>query len=490
MRLLSSILFLSFVQLAFAQARFYKLYSGNGFDKGEDVLALPDSTYLVAGSSGSWDANAQGFLMKIDSVGTYLWSQAYGAQESEEVKRVFLRPGLGYYLAGISNSWSAGAFDPMLIYTDLTGAQNWIKTYPMDGWQRIHDGVQTLDTGFVLVGEHQASIGAEADILLLRLDKNGDTLWTQNFGTTGSDRANSIIRISDTTYAVGGEWYVADSSAIKGFVFLLHDNGQILWFDTLGLASGEHVIQDLTQTPFGIQFAGYRTVATNNHDKFSGMLGLNGQILAQNAPLDGAFLSDDITQQIAYIQSQDAVATAIQVQNQGTYPESYDVNIGYTDALFGYWLGLPSTMILNQGYDYCGNIRPTLDGGFIAVGMNSVIGDAQNQLNGGSNVFVLKVNANGSAYVQTDTVFTTQQLVGLTPIFSGSQVQVFPNPATAQLNFYWESGLQKQVVIYNQFGSVVLDTLVYSKQSIDLNEWTPGLYLLKIDGEVYRLLKQ
>jgi hypothetical protein len=220
------------------------------------------------------------------------------------------------------------------------------------------------------------------------------------------------------------------------------------------------------------------------------MLGLNGQILAQNSPQDGAFLSDDITQQIAYIQSQDAVATAIQVQNQGTYLESYDVNIGYTDALFGYWLGLPSTMILNQGYDYCGNIRPTLDGGFIAVGMNSVIGDAQNQLNGGSNIFVLKVNANGSAYVQTDTVFTTQQLVGLTPIFSGSQVQVFPNPATAQLNFYWESGLQKQVVIYNQCGSVVLDTLVYSKQSIDLNDWTPGLYLLKIDGEVYRLLKQ
>jgi hypothetical protein len=490
MRYLSILYFLTAIQFISAQVSFYKLYSGTGFDKGEDVLALPDSTYLVAGSSGSWDANAQGFLMKIDSVGTYLWSQAYGAQESEEVKRVFLRPGLGYYLAGISNSWSAGAFDPMLIYTDLTGAQNWIKTYPMDGWQRIHDGVQTLDTGFVLVGEHQASTGAEANVLLLRLDKNGDTLWTQNFGTTGPDRANSIIRISDTTYAVGGEWYVADSSAIKGFVFLLHDNGQILWFDTLGLASGEHVISDLTQTPFGIQFAGYRTLAANNHDKFSGVLGLNGQILAQNAPQDGAFLSDDMTQQITYIQSQDAVATAIQVQNQGTYPEPYDVNIGYSDALFGYWLGWPSTMILNQGYDYCGNIRPTLDGGFIAVGMNSVIGDAQNQLNGGGNVFVLKVNGNGTAYVQTDTVFSTQQLVGLTPIFEGSKVQVFPNPTTAELNFNWEGGIAKHVRIYTQWGSKVLDQFVTSQQFIDIIDWKPGFYFVEIDKRVYPLLKQ
>jgi len=250
------------------------------------------------------------------------------------------------------------------------------------------------------------------------------------------------------------------------------------------------VINDLTLTPFGIQFAGYHQFSTENHNVFSGSVALSGQILNQNAPQDGTFQSDDKCQQIAYLTQLNKCIYGIQVQNDSTFSEYYDLNFGYMDALYGFWLGLPYTMVINQGYDYIGNIRPTLDNGFIAVGMNSVIIDGQNQLNGGSNVFVLKVDGNGSAFVQTDTVFTTQQLVGLTPIFSGSQVQVFPNPATAQLNFYWESGLQKQVVIYNQCGIVVLDTLVYSKQSIDLNDWTPGLYLLKIDGEVYRLLKQ
>jgi len=50
MRFLSVLSFLLFVQMASAQSRFYKLYSGTGFDKGEDVLALPDSSYLIAGS--------------------------------------------------------------------------------------------------------------------------------------------------------------------------------------------------------------------------------------------------------------------------------------------------------------------------------------------------------------------------------------------------------------------------------------------------------
>jgi hypothetical protein len=175
MRFLTVFIFLCTVQVLSAQTRFYKLYAGTGFDKGEDVLALPDSTFVVAGSSGSWEENAQGFLMKIDQQGNYLWSQAYGAQETEEIKRVFHRPGIGYYLAGMSNSWSGGNYDPMLICTDLSGTQQWIKTYPHAGWERIHDGVMTADTGFVLVGERQVQLEGSADVLLLRLDKFGDT---------------------------------------------------------------------------------------------------------------------------------------------------------------------------------------------------------------------------------------------------------------------------------------------------------------------------
>ncbi len=477
------------VQLGSAQNRFYKLFSGTGFDKGEDVLALPDSTFMVAGSSGSWEANAQGFLMKLDQQGNYVWSQAYGAQETEEIKRVFHRPGMGYYLAGMSNSWSGGAYEPMLVYTDLNGHQQWIKTYPSAGWGRIHDGVMTADTGFVLVGERQAQLGGSSDVLLLRLNKFGDTLWTKTIGGSGDDRAHSILRIQDTLFAVGGEWTLQDSMVRKGFVCLFNEQGNVVWFDTLGVAAGDHAVLDLTQTPFGIQFAGYRKISPTNHDKFSGMIALDGSITAQNAPIDGAMISDDIIQQIAYVQQLDACAQGIQVQNQGTYPEPYDLNIGYGDALFGYWLGWPVTTILNQGYDHCGNIKPTLDGGFIAVGMNSVIVDGQNQLNGGSNIFVLKVNGDGSAYVQTDTVFTTNQLVGLTPASAPEKLLIHPNPAQTKVQLSWPSTAPKQIAVYNAIGTLVLRQELNSNQTIDLQDWPSGLYLLRIEGATYPIVK-
>ncbi len=489
MRFLSILSFLLVVQIVSAQSRFYKLYSGSGFDKGEDVLALPDSTFLVAGSSGSWEENAQGFLMKIDSVGAYVWSQAYGAQETEEIKRVFHRPGMGYYLAGMSNSWSNGNYDPMLIFTDLAGNQQWIKTYQNPAWERIHDGVQTKDTGFVLVGERQATLGAEADVLLMRLDKNGDTLWTKTLGTAGADRANSVIRVSDSLYVVGGEWYVADSSATKGFVMKINDQGVVQWFDTLGHLSGDFAVLDLTQTPFGIQFAGNHAFTPENHNVFSGSISINGQIINQNAPQDGTFISDDKCQQIAYLAQQDRSIYGIQVQNDSTFSEYFDLNFGYVDALFGYWLGLPYTMIINQGYDYIGNIRPTLDGGFIATGYNSVIVDGQNQLNGGSNVFVLKVNGDGSAYVQTDTVFATQQLVGLSPIFEGSEVLMFPNPVEAVLHFGWSGSMPKLIEIQDAMGNLLQRENMSPSQTIDLSNWPQGVYFVRINGKTYPVVK-
>ena len=490
MRFLSILSFLLFMQMTSAQSRFYKLYSGTGFDKGEDVLALPDSSYLIAGSSGSFEQNAQGFLMKIDSVGAYIWSHAYGAQETEEVKRVFYRPGMGYYLAGMSNSWSGGNYEPMLIFTDLSGNQQWIKTYQNPAWDRIHDGVQTIDTGFVLVGERQAALGAEADILLLRIDKNGDTLWTKTLGTTGPDRANSIIRISDTTYAVGGEWYVADSSAAKGFVLKINDQGVVEWFDTLGHLSGAFAVLDLTPNLYGIQFAGYRLNNNSDYDKFSGSIGLDGVVLTQVAPVDGLD-AKEIIQQFAYLPQQDLTILGIQVLNNNTYQEPYDLYFGYGDAYYGYWMsGIPSTTILNQGYDNIGNIRPTLDGGFIATGMNSVIVDGQNQLNGGSNVFVIKINGDGSAYVQTDTVFTTQQLVGLTDVFEGSQVLMFPNPVASILQLNWEGSAAQLIEINDLMGHILFRETMTSSQTIDFSNWPRGVYYVRVNGSAYPIVKR
>ena len=55
--------------LAFGQISFYKLFTNNGYDFGQGVVQLEDSSYLITGSSSSFlEAPSQAFIMKIDSM--------------------------------------------------------------------------------------------------------------------------------------------------------------------------------------------------------------------------------------------------------------------------------------------------------------------------------------------------------------------------------------------------------------------------------------
>ncbi|MFM7637573.1 MAG: hypothetical protein ACKO5W_06875, partial [Crocinitomicaceae bacterium] len=68
MRILAILIF-CFGATSFAQTSFYRLYSGSGNDKGEDVVQLEDSSYVIVGSSSSWDDNQAAFMLHVDSIG-------------------------------------------------------------------------------------------------------------------------------------------------------------------------------------------------------------------------------------------------------------------------------------------------------------------------------------------------------------------------------------------------------------------------------------
>lgn len=485
--------FLLLHSLSWGQQRFYKLYSGAGFDKGEDILALPDSSFIVAGSSGSWEQSAQGYLLKLDKNGLYEWSQAYGIQETEEVKRVFQRQGLGYYLAGISNSWSSGSYDPMLIFTDLSGNQQWIKTFESPSWERIHDGVQTLDTGMVLVGERQAVLGGSADIFMMRLDKNGDTLWTKSYGSSGDDRAYSIQRISDTSYVIGGEWFVADSSIQKGFIAHVHENGTILWQTTLGNHSGAYQISDLTQTPDGIMFVGYHKVSANNYDHFSGTVALTGSIIQQITHFDNpSAIENNRFQQLQYLPQLNVSVIGYQTINSLTNQDDFDLGFGYFDALYGFWMpNFSGTTIINDGLDQIAQIRATPDGAYVAVGTNANVLDNLNALNGGSNIFVLKIDLIGGGEIQTDTVLTLNQLVALKPVAEENlSFGLSPNPTT---NFCKIHPFTQNTMVFrllNQQGACLQTLTVNGDVELDLSAFAAGIYYLESNGNFEKILKQ
>ena len=50
MRILISFLIISFSWFSYGQNSFFKLYSGSGYDHGEGIAQLEDSSYAITGS--------------------------------------------------------------------------------------------------------------------------------------------------------------------------------------------------------------------------------------------------------------------------------------------------------------------------------------------------------------------------------------------------------------------------------------------------------
>ena len=73
------ILFLIFAHSVNAQISFFKTYGENGFDFGHGIIQLADSSYVITGSSSSFqDAPSRAFMLKVDSMGQYIWSRSFG----------------------------------------------------------------------------------------------------------------------------------------------------------------------------------------------------------------------------------------------------------------------------------------------------------------------------------------------------------------------------------------------------------------------------
>lgn len=101
----------------------------------------------------------------------------------------------GFTIAG------QGGSDVMVIRTNPYGDTLWSKRYGGSGGDEAWDIQKTNDGGYIVVGEYNCC--TDGDMYVLRLDKDGDTLWTRTYGYGYEDRANSVC-VVDSGYIISG----------------------------------------------------------------------------------------------------------------------------------------------------------------------------------------------------------------------------------------------------------------------------------------------
>lgn len=454
--------------LSFGQIKFYNVYTNNGSDKGQGVIQMEDSSYYVTGSSSSFSGSSQAFLMHVDSMGNYLWSNHYGGAESESGRRVLYKKNFGFFISGFTNSYGSGGFDYYLAKIDEAGDLEWEKAYGGTGWERVHDAALTKDTGVIMVGETSSNLTNNQDIYIVRTDKLGDTLWTKTIGGLGDDYASCIKGYTDSTFVIAGRTYVEDSSLTKIYITYIKDNGTVIWTDTLG--------QNGNYWANGISFDGTRVIGiggiqadyTDGTDLVAFIYDISGfswgesKIYAEGEQeYDGIITLDGGNNYYTCYSNEDA----------SSYVNGPDVIMAKYTQPFS-WLS--SFRIGYQNPDVNGQIINTNDGGAIVVGYSTGL------FAGGNEVYLVKIGPyedypSSITDLVIDELVTIkeEEIVGL---------KIYPNPSNEKVNVVVDSDKYSELRLINNVGSEIYSTKFHKNTSINVSELQRGIYFIEISG--------
>lgn len=467
------------VAQASAQTSWHRVFAGNGYDKGEGACQLPDGSFLVTGSSSSFeDAPSQAFLMRVSSNGTFMWSAAYGSGESETGKRIMAVPGYGYYVAGTSSGSGSGDFDNYLFFTGEYGAQQWEVFTDNGAWERIHDAELLPDTTILTVGETDSNTTANPDIFLVRYGRTGNVIWSKQFGSDGADIAYAVEIASDTTVLIAGTFYVADSLKNKAFLAMVRiDNGGIVWQKTYG-DNGDYQLNDLSLYSGEIKAVGERTMTgKTDHDEYHITASLATGVMT--GALEQYYSND--SRYGAFIQYEPGANGKHFVVTQAINPSIPTFEIG-EDAIISrfapqlYWDGY-GVSYSGIGQDQINQMIRTSDGFALAVGFHTTYGP------GGNSIMLVKI---GNDQYFPAFNMTVYDIVHLTELSVLKHIAVFPNPVSDRLmvnvpevEFSW--------TLLDATGKELFAGTAYGQQTLDFSAQSAGIYFLSVrhgSGEI------
>ena len=209
MQVLKTIIFivlLCAIHAANAQIIFEKTYGNSQEERGEGLVQLSDSSYVIVGSTSSFgDLSTNLLLLKTDSLGNPIWTKIYGGNNVDAGMEIIKTSDGNLAMVGYTNSTGAGGYDVYFIKTDVHGTVLLSKSYGGADWDLGYSLAETSDGGFVLTGETYSSGAGSNDLFVLKIDASGDSVWSKEFGGIGNEIGWSIDEASNGDLIVAGE---------------------------------------------------------------------------------------------------------------------------------------------------------------------------------------------------------------------------------------------------------------------------------------------
>jgi hypothetical protein len=206
-----------------------KSYGGDDHEQANAIVATDDGNFLVAGYiSPAAGGGSDVYLMKIDIDGDTLWTRTIPGSYSENAWELIKTDDGGFVVGGSPYMGTPGDFNFYLAKVDGGGNLLWQNYYGDENNQSFQSVVQADDGGFLLTGLISDPDHLSSDVLLIKTNSSGDSLWAETYDSYfnyNSDDGRIILSTEDNYYYIIG---VADSG------FGTEDHLYFLYVDSAG----------------------------------------------------------------------------------------------------------------------------------------------------------------------------------------------------------------------------------------------------------------
>jgi hypothetical protein len=248
-----------------------KTLGGTDNDIAKSIQQTSDGGYIVAGDTYSGDGDVTGYhgfgfldawVIKLNATGGIVWQKTLGGTSTDSTVNIQQTMDGGYIVAGGTGSNNGdvteqhGVFDCWVVKLNVLGEITWQKTYGGTNQESATSIQQTLDGGYIVVGNTYSNDGdvsgnhGDLDVWILKLNATGTIVWQKALGGTGTDNAYAIQQRLDGSYIVAGFTYsndgdvsgnhTTDNSLADYWVLKLDYQGTIIWQKTIGGTDGDY----------------------------------------------------------------------------------------------------------------------------------------------------------------------------------------------------------------------------------------------------------
>jgi hypothetical protein len=456
--------------MVIAQTTFEKTFEGKGHAEGFAICETSDGGFVATGFTRPLAKDSVDvFVVKVDNLGQLQWSKIYGGDETDRAYAICAAANGECFIAGYTQSWGQNG-DCYLLKINANGDTIWTKFYGRQMYDRANSVVETFAGKFVTAGFTEYGENGNYDVYLTKMDGNSQINWSKSLGEFSSEEGHALIQDADGGFVIVGSQTVGTSSNKELMIMKTDSSGTVDWITTYGGDKNDLARSIKQLDDKGFIITGYtQSFGVNSYNVYLIRTDENGDTLWTR-------VIGDVTRSEGY----DVIEA---VDNGFIIVGGWDSNVLMmkTDTN-GDTVWTRKYATESNGFEIGHSIKKTADGGY-------VIGGYYNDYPG-YELYIIKTDSEGMV---TGIIYPHRQLVRNFYLH-----QNHPNPFNPKTVISWQLAVSSDVElgVYNLLGQKVA-TLVSEKMPAGYHEvefngqnLSSGIYLYRIQAGEWQDVKK